>query len=54
LSFSESGEEYVRLAKDYEVKAKHSEALIYAAAAHLMLRRLAPSPIKWTFFTGSQ
>ena len=35
---------YRRLAKDYEVK--HSEAFIYAAAARLMLRRLAPSLIK--------
>jgi uncharacterized integral membrane protein (TIGR00698 family) len=32
-----------RLAKDYEVTTEHSEAFIYAAAARLMLRRLAPS-----------
>lgn len=32
---------YRRLAKDYEVKPKHSEAFIYAASTRLMLRRLA-------------
>lgn len=37
---------YRRLSKDYEVKTEHSEAFIYAAAARLMLRRLAPSPLK--------
>ena len=35
---------YRRLTKDYEVKTEHSEAFIYAAAARLMLRRLASSP----------
>ena len=37
---------YRRLSKDNEVKIEHSEAFIYAAAARLMLRRLAPSPPK--------
>jgi putative transposase len=37
---------YRRLTKDYEVKTEHSEAFIYAAAARLMLRRLASSPPK--------
>jgi putative transposase len=37
---------YRRLSKDYEVKTEHSEVFIYAAAARLMLRRLAPSPPK--------
>lgn len=32
-----------RLAKDYEVKTAHSEAMIYLAAAALTLRRLAKS-----------
>ena len=31
-----------RLTKDYEVYAETSEALIYLAMIHLMLRRLAP------------
>jgi putative transposase len=32
-----------RLAKDYETKPSHSEAMIYLAASHLMLRRLGKS-----------
>ena len=34
---------YRRLSKDYEELPDSSEAWIYAAAIHLMLRRLAPS-----------
>lgn len=33
-----------RLSKDYEYQVESSEALIYAAMSHLMLRRLARSP----------
>ena len=32
-----------RLAKDYEVKTTHAEAVIYACSAHLLARRLAKS-----------
>lgn len=32
-----------RLSKDYEYLPTRSEAMIYAAMVHLMLRRLAPS-----------
>jgi putative transposase len=34
---------YRRLSKDYEELPESSEAWIYAASIHLMLRRLAPS-----------
>ena len=34
---------YRRLSKDYEELPERSEAWIYAAAIHLMLRRLTPS-----------
>jgi putative transposase len=34
-----------RLSKDYEYQVESSEALIYAAMSHLMLRRLARSPV---------
>jgi putative transposase len=39
-----------RLTKDYEVYAETSDAFIYLAMIHLMLRRLAPHPTKrsWT------
>ena len=33
-----------RLSKDYEVLPRHSEAMIYAAMVHIMLRRLASEP----------
>jgi len=36
---------YRRLSKDYEVKTAHSEAFIYIAASHLMLRRLGKSAL---------
>ncbi len=36
---------YRRLAKDYEECTKTSEAMVYAAMSHLMLRRLAGSDI---------
>jgi len=32
-----------RLVKDYEVKTRHSESMVYLAMLRLMLRRLAPS-----------
>jgi hypothetical protein len=32
------------LGKDYEVHTETSEAMIYAAMIHLMLRRLPPLP----------
>ena len=35
-----------RLAKDYEVDADTSEALIYLAMTHLMLQQLAPASDK--------
>jgi putative transposase len=35
---------YRRLSKDYEVLPKNSEAMIYAAMVHIMLRRLARNP----------
>ena len=38
-----------RLARDYEVYAETSEALIYLAMTHLMLRRLAPDRDKPTW-----
>jgi putative transposase len=34
-----------RLSKDYEYQVESSEALIYAAMSHLMLRRLTRSPV---------
>jgi len=34
---------YRRLSKDYEVLTETSEAMIYAAMVHLMVRRLAPN-----------
>lgn len=34
-----------RFSKDYEYQVESSEALIYAAMTHLMLRRLARSPV---------
>jgi putative transposase len=34
-----------RLAKDYEVKTNHSEAVIYVCSAHLLARRLAKSKL---------
>jgi len=37
-------ENYHRLGKDYERLPESSEALIYLAMTHLMLRRLAPAP----------
>ena len=33
---------YRRLSKDYEFSSRSSEALIYLAMSHIMLRRLAP------------
>jgi transposase len=33
---------YRRFSRDYEFLVKTSDAMIYAAMAHLMLRRLAP------------
>jgi putative transposase len=35
---------YRRLSKDYEVLPRNSEAMIYAAMVHIMLRRLASDP----------
>jgi putative transposase len=34
-----------RLSKDYEYQVESSEALLYAAMSHLLLRRLARSPV---------
>ena len=34
-----------RLAKDYEVKTTHSEAVIYISSAHLLSRRLAKAKL---------
>ena len=34
-----------RLAKDYEVKTTHSEAVIYVCSAHLLARRLAKAKL---------
>ena len=34
-----------RLSKDYEYQVESSEALIYAAMSHLMLRKLTRSPV---------
>jgi len=34
-----------RLAKDYEVKIHHSEAVIYISSAHLLTRRLAKAKL---------
>jgi len=35
---------YRRLSKDYEQLPETSEAMIYAATVHIMLRRLARNP----------
>ena len=43
---------YRRLAKDYEERPETSESFIYLASSHLMLRRLAGSPIPH-FRTGA-
>jgi len=39
---------YRRLSKDYEVLVETSEAMIYAAMIHVMLRRLGRNPAVWT------
>jgi putative transposase len=36
---------YRRLSKDYEYLPETSEAMIYVAMIHIMLRRLAPKPL---------
>ena len=36
---------YRRLSKDYETLTNSSEAVIYLAMTHLMVRRLKPSPV---------
>lgn len=38
---------YRRLSKDYELLPESSEAMIYAAMVHIMLRRLARNPAVW-------
>ena len=38
---------YRRLSKDYEVLPENSEAFVYLAMIHLMLRRLAKNPNLW-------
>jgi len=35
---------YRRLSKDYEYRTETSEAMIYVAMIHIMVRRLAPAP----------
>jgi putative transposase len=38
---------YRRLDKDYEVKVAHSEAMLYWAMTHLMVRRLTGGQERW-------
>ena len=35
---------YRRLSKDYEYRTETSEAMVYVAMVHIMVRRLAPAP----------
>lgn len=37
---------YLRLSKDHETLTESSEAVIYLAMAHLMVRRLQPCPLR--------